>query len=303
MEQVESTSVPTSRVLDFLRDPRRRLSAKRAVRPSANRWCITSPSRVMFAPNRLAEIKPSCGCGELWAQVALGAIGYAVVRVIMILTGLSASDFRQIGVGFLHLAARESYVSCSARSGRFQLASPSDSTAPGAHRSTAGADCRFRSRHRGVSVVMLVLNSYGRSLGFGSIVLLLLRHAVVHSVQRNRGAMAIPTAFERSRERFGIRGWERWRKLILPGIFPFLVTGMITAPEARGMSASSPEYAHLKATVYSTVGIGAMISAAPTPEFQSPSRPAPSLAGRVYDTAYSGGGSNRLAESRFKLES
>jgi len=30
-----------------------------------------------------------------------GAIGYAVVRVIMILTGLSASDFRQIGVGLL----------------------------------------------------------------------------------------------------------------------------------------------------------------------------------------------------------
>jgi len=28
---------------------------------------------------------------------------------------------------------------------------------------------------------------------------------------------------------YRLTGWQRWRRLILPGIFPSLVTGMVTA--------------------------------------------------------------------------
>ena len=43
------------------------------------------------------------------------------------------------------------------------------------------------------------------------------------------GAMSIPSDLREAMDNFGVRGWQRWRRLILPGIFPAYVTGGITA--------------------------------------------------------------------------
>lgn len=43
------------------------------------------------------------------------------------------------------------------------------------------------------------------------------------------GASAIPTDLRQAMESFRLSRWQRWRKLILPGIFPAYVTGGITA--------------------------------------------------------------------------
>ncbi|MDP5225731.1 MULTISPECIES: ABC transporter permease subunit [Arthrobacter] len=43
------------------------------------------------------------------------------------------------------------------------------------------------------------------------------------------GASAIPTDLRQAMESFRLTPWQRWRKLILPGIFPAYVTGGITA--------------------------------------------------------------------------
>jgi len=127
----------------------------------------------MFAPNRLAEsnrLVAVASCG----RSSPGAIGYAVVRVIMILTGLSASDFRQIGVGLfatwlrvnLTLVLGALWTISSWRRHRIQ-------PAPGAHRSTL-AQIALPFPPPVFPVVMLVLIRMGGGLGFGSIVLLLL---------------------------------------------------------------------------------------------------------------------------------
>ena len=84
MEQVESTSVPTSRVLDFLRRSRGvALFRKRAVRPLREQM-------VHYFAQQSDVRAESAGGNQtvlwLWrvvGAVALGAIGYAVVRVIM----------------------------------------------------------------------------------------------------------------------------------------------------------------------------------------------------------------------------
>ncbi|OYX74037.1 MAG: sulfonate ABC transporter permease [Caulobacter sp. 32-67-35] len=43
------------------------------------------------------------------------------------------------------------------------------------------------------------------------------------------GASAIPTDMKEAAGIFGIRGWQWWRQVILPGIFPYYVTGALTA--------------------------------------------------------------------------
>ena len=43
------------------------------------------------------------------------------------------------------------------------------------------------------------------------------------------GATAFPNDFKEAAANFRIRGWQWWRKVMLPGIFPYYVTGAITA--------------------------------------------------------------------------
>ena len=43
------------------------------------------------------------------------------------------------------------------------------------------------------------------------------------------GASAIPTDLREAAGMFGVRGWQWWRQLGIPGIFPYYVTGALTA--------------------------------------------------------------------------
>ncbi len=43
------------------------------------------------------------------------------------------------------------------------------------------------------------------------------------------GASAFPNDFKEAAANFRIRGWQWWRKIMLPGIFPYYITGAITA--------------------------------------------------------------------------
>jgi NitT/TauT family transport system permease protein len=43
------------------------------------------------------------------------------------------------------------------------------------------------------------------------------------------GASNLPQELHLVAQNYGVKGWLWWRKLILPGIFPYYVTGAITA--------------------------------------------------------------------------
>lgn len=43
------------------------------------------------------------------------------------------------------------------------------------------------------------------------------------------GASAIPTDLREAAGMFGVRGWQWWRQVALPGIFPYYITGALTA--------------------------------------------------------------------------
>ena len=43
------------------------------------------------------------------------------------------------------------------------------------------------------------------------------------------GASAIPTDLREAAGMFGVRGWQWWRQVALPGVFPYYITGALTA--------------------------------------------------------------------------
>jgi NitT/TauT family transport system permease protein len=74
------------------------------------------------------------------------------------------------------------------------------------------------------------------------------------------GAMAIPSDLREAAAIYRLRGLRRWRSLILPAIFPSLVTGMITATGGAWNASIVAEYVSFKSHTYSTVGLGALIA-------------------------------------------
>lgn len=74
------------------------------------------------------------------------------------------------------------------------------------------------------------------------------------------GASAIPQDLIYTTELLGIRGWQRWRTLILPAIFPYLVTGAITAGGGAWNASIVAEYQSFGGKIVSVRGIGALIS-------------------------------------------
>ena len=67
------------------------------------------------------------------------------------------------------------------------------------------------------------------SLNWGGIVLMALGAQWYILFNTIAGAMSIPSDLREAMDNFGVRGWQRWKRLILPGIFPAYVTGGITA--------------------------------------------------------------------------
>ena len=76
------------------------------------------------------------------------------------------------------------------------------------------------------------------------------------------GAMAIPTDLKEAATVFRFSRWDRWRYVILPGIFPYLVTGMVTASGGAWNASIVAEYFHFQGSIVSTVGLGSAISRA-----------------------------------------
>jgi len=111
-------------------------------------------------------------------------------------------------------------------------------------------------------VVLLLLIRIGGGLGVGSVVLLLLGTQWYLLFNVIAGAMAIPTELREASRVFRIEGLERWRKLIIPGIFPYLVTGLITASGGAWNASIVAEYFHFGGQTFSTVGLGSTISQA-----------------------------------------
>ncbi len=76
------------------------------------------------------------------------------------------------------------------------------------------------------------------------------------------GASAFPNDLKEAVASFHIRGWDRWKSVIIPAIFPFYVTGALTASGGSWNAAIVAEYVKWGDKTIEAHGIGAYIAKA-----------------------------------------
>jgi NitT/TauT family transport system permease protein len=111
-------------------------------------------------------------------------------------------------------------------------------------------------------IVLLVLIRIGGGLGIGSIVLLLLGTQWYILFNVIAGASAIPADLREVCTIFHLGRADRWRQLFLPGIFPYLITGFVTASGGAWNASIVAEYFRFRGQTFSTTGLGSVISRA-----------------------------------------
>jgi NitT/TauT family transport system permease protein len=261
-EQVESTDAPSSAVLDLLRSSR--------ILPFFSRLTVT-PAReflsLHFARSHATEGPRSATRSvfqwltRLSLLALLVAIVFASVNMVMLLTHLTREELRSIFLGAgatflrvaftLFLAALWTIpvgILIGLKPKLSAIAQPIAQVA-----ASVPATALF-------PIILLVLIRAGGGLGIGSIMLLLLGTQWYILFNVIAGAIAIPTDLKEVCSVFRFGRTERWRELLLPGIFPFLITGFVTASGGAWNASIVAEYFKFRGHTYLTTGLGAVIS-------------------------------------------
>ncbi|MGA7366645.1 MAG: ABC transporter permease subunit [Candidatus Sulfotelmatobacter sp.] len=264
VEQVESTDAPRSWVLNLVEHSSglARIREK-TLRPLGERLLLHFARK-----HREEHPVESPSAWRDWllrglAVLMLGGIGYGVVRVAIILSGVGKAELHTTALG---LGATFLRVNLALLIGALW-------TIP------AGVAIGFNPRLARIAqplaqiaasvpatallpVILLLLIRLGGGLGLASIVVLLLGTQWYVLFNVIAGAMAIPTDLKECCSVFRVQGIARWKKLILPGIFPYLVTGLVTASGGAWNASIVAEYFHFKGRIYTTTGLGATIQQA-----------------------------------------
>jgi len=263
-EQVESQQAPRSPILEFLRSSR--------LLPLVNRR-IFGPARESLNI-RLARkweqgaVTRRENRAKPWlvyplAILAVCAIAYGVVRMASLAGAVTGSELRSIFIGggvtlvrvefTLFLAALWAVpfgVMVGLNAKLSAIVQPIVQVV-----ASVPATALF-------PIIILMLTRSGGGLAVGSIVLMLLGTQWYILFNVIAGAIALPSDLKEVCGVFRFNRWEKWRELFLPGIFPYLITGCVTASGGAWNAAILAEYFHLNGKVYSTTGLGAVVSEA-----------------------------------------
>jgi len=111
-------------------------------------------------------------------------------------------------------------------------------------------------------ILLIGLVKIGGGLGIGSVALMLLGTQWYILFNVIAGAMSIPSDLREAASLYKFTRWQRWTTLILPGIFPYLITGMVTASGGAWNASVFAEYSKLPDRTLTTIGLGAQIDQA-----------------------------------------
>ena len=111
-------------------------------------------------------------------------------------------------------------------------------------------------------ILLLALVDLPGGLSLAAILLMLLGTQWYVLFNVIAGAMAVPSDLREATTVYHVTGWRRWRTLILPAIFPYLVTGMLTASGGAWNASIVSEYVQFNNHTVSTLGLGASIAEA-----------------------------------------
>jgi len=261
-EQVESDET-TSPILDLLRRSRvSRWISRRALMPA---W-----ERATVAPSAAEAQKPARGGwhpGKLAAAgggaVLLAAVPFALFQGALTLKGIPHTELlRTLQAAGLTLGRVTAALAIGS------LWAIPAGVAIGFHRRLAQIAQPLAQIAASVPatalfpVVLLALVRLGGGLNAGAIILMLLGTQWYILFNVIAGAMAIPTELREAADVFQFGRIQRWRTVILPGIFPYLVTGLVTASGGAWNASIVAEYFHFQGKTMMTSGLGAQISSA-----------------------------------------
>ena len=270
-EQVEATESPRSPILNLLRRSKLISRATRVTFMPAREAVTLHFARSTFSENagRTASSGVPSGSGRWVAffrvagALTLAATLYATIRMLLALSEISRAELGGIfwGAGATFLRVEVSLllaaiwtipvgVFVGLRPRLSAIAQPIAQIA-----ASVPATALF-------PVVLLVLIRLGGGLGIASIVLLLLGTQWYILFNVIAGASAIPTDLKEVCDVFRLGKAQRWRTLFLPGIFPFMITGFVTASGGAWNASIVAEYFHFRGQTISTTGLGAIISRA-----------------------------------------
>ncbi|HWU88843.1 MAG TPA: ABC transporter permease subunit, partial [Kofleriaceae bacterium] len=108
--------------------------------------------------------------------------------------------------------------------------------------------------------LIALMHVSGIPLGWGSIMLMLVGTQWYILFNVIAGATAIPADLREVSSVFRMRRWERVRALYLPAVFPYLVTGWITAAGGAWNASIVAEHVSFRGATWSTYGLGAAVS-------------------------------------------
>ncbi len=263
-EQVESTNAPQSGVLDLLRSSRiLPFIARLTVLPASEALSLHFARKHAAVGTASATRKILMWITRLMLLALLVGIVYAFVNMVLLLLHLTRAELKSIFLGagatFLRvaftllLAALWTIpvgVLIGLKPKLSAIAQPIAQVA-----ASVPATALF-------PIILLVLIRAGGGLGIGSIVLLLLGTQWYILFNVIAGAIAIPTDLKEVTSIFRFGRIGRWRELLLPGIFPFLITGLVTASGGAWNASIVAEYFRFQGHTYQTTGLGAVISSA-----------------------------------------
>jgi NitT/TauT family transport system permease protein len=264
MEQVESADAPKSWFLDLTEGSRLVLwFRKRVSRPLRERMAMRFAHKHQAAGPDAVPPSWKVWSGRLIAALAVCVVLYAFLRAGGMLSQLSRAEYQELLRGaaatFLRVIVALVVgslwtipvgVAIGFNPKLARIAQPLAQIA-----ASVPATALF-------PIVLLLLIRIGGGLGIGSILLLLLGTQWYILFNVIAGAMAIPTDLREAATLFRFDSAQRWRTVILPGIFPYLVTGLVTASGGAWNASIVAEYFHFKGHTYTTVGLGAVISGA-----------------------------------------
>jgi NitT/TauT family transport system permease protein len=264
MEQVGEADTPRSPILALLRGskllPFVNHSMLFPVREKLNLHFAREPEKESVAARKR-------GISQ-WALYSIlifsgGTITYAVAKMLAMLATLSTVEVRHIawgaGATFLRvevtllLAALWTVPVGVAIGLRPRLSAVAQPIAQIA--ASVPATALF-------PIILLMLIRAGGGLGIGSVLLLLLGTQWYLLFNVIAGAMAIPADLKEVCSTYRLSLTERWRTLFFPAIFPYVITGFVTASGGAWNASVVAEYCRFRGQTISTIGLGAIISQA-----------------------------------------
>jgi NitT/TauT family transport system permease protein len=263
-EQTASATAPTSWMLDLFRRTRalRALTLPfAALNKAISNLHLTIPGRLKL-PVRPGP--PSRIVDGAWLALVVASTGYAGWRAYQFMsTTLNFSDvFVAIGDGFITLArvivlialASMIWVPVGVWIGlRPKLAERIQPLAQ--FLAAFPANLAFP-----VFVVIIVRYGLNANIWLSPLMILGTQWYILFNVIA--GASAFPSDLREASSSFHLRGWRWWIKAILPGIFPYYITGAITASGGSWNASIVAEVASWGDTHLTAKGLGAYIAQA-----------------------------------------